>query len=636
MHLNWRENFKLATTHLLTAAIIFYSLGGAINAQKSIERSEVDSIKDFPLPEITAACSETKFVLEGNDGDGSDGNTRVFTAEAMRVRASGFSKKKSDGLWQTAYLGAFPPGLGVTDRGEGNGNDGSHRVDNVGDHHNYVLLEFDTPVSVDKVFLDSVEQDSDITVWVGNANNPFNNHLTLSDALLTGFGPSENNDTAETGSRNADINASQEVGNVIVIAASTSDATPEDQFKLRYLDIKCPNAQPPCSAGDMKTTGNSPQDGTDGNERTFSTGGTVSTKARAFSRRKSDGLWETAYLGAYSTGLGVTDRGEGNGSSNNNHKVDNNGEHLNYVVFAFNQNVVIDEAYLDAITGGSDITVWIGTAANPFTNPVTLSDALLTSFGPETNNGGTSARWADVNSSGESGNVLVIGAKVSTTGDAFHIEDLRIDCPQPKAQVTIIKEVFNVTGGTNSSVSFGFTSTGLGTNNFSLVDNNVVGPDRFSNMNITQFGAANTITVTESNTIGWTLLDVSCVETGNQNSLTSSLNKKATIIAEPGESIVCTFRNSQLAPSAADAPISGRVITADGAGISQATLTLTSVESGDTKSAVTNSFGYFYLEAEVGSVYTLSISHKRYFFADNVRTFSLLDEITDIEFVQSF
>ncbi len=629
---------KSFITQLLFATLIFCSLGGSINAQRINDRSGSDSFKNDPIPEITAACSEAKFVLEGNDGDGPDGNIRTFNAEAMSVKVSAFSKRKSDGVWQTAYAGAFPNGLGVTDRGEGNGGDGSHRVDNIGDRHNYLLFEFNTPVSVDKVYLDSVVDDSDITVWIGNANDPYNNHLTLSDAVLAGFGPSEDNDTTSSGARNADINAGQTVGNVIVIAASTSDTTPEDQFKVRYLDIKCPNPLPPCSAGDMKTTGNSGEDGTDGNIRTFSTGGTVSAKASAFSRRKSDGLWETAFLGAFGSGLGVTDRGEGDGSSDR-HKVDNIGDRLNYVVFAFNQNVVPDRAYLNSIGADSDITVWIGTMADPFNTPVTLSDPLLSSFGaPETNEtANNSPRWADFNASQRSGNVLVIAAKVDESGpeDAFKIEDISIDCPQPKAQVTIIKQVFNSTGGTAATTSFGFTATNFGTNNFSLVDNDVVGPDRIANLNITQFGAANAITITESSTLGWTLSDLVCVETGTQNSTVSLANRKATIIAEPGESIVCTFTNAQLVPSSAEVSVSGRAIRTDGFGISRASVTLANVATGETTSTITNAFGYFSFKAEIGQTYMLSISHKSRVFVPDSMMISLFDDIGGIEFVES-
>ena len=627
------------TAHLLFAILIFCSLGGSINAQTINDRSGSGWFKNVPIPEITVACSEDKFVLEGNSGDGPDGNIRTFNAAAMSVKVSAFSKKKSDGLWQTAYAGAFSSGLGVTDRGEGDGSNGRHRVDNIGDRHNYLLFEFNTPVSVDKVFLDSVVDDSDITVWIGNANDPYNNHLTLSDAVLASFGPSEDNNTTSRTARNANINASQKVGNVFVIAASTSDTTPEDQFKVRYLDIKCPNPLPPCSAGDMKTTGNSGEDGPYGNIRTFSTGGTVSAKASAFSRRKSDGLWETAFLGAFSSGLGVTDRGEGNGSSNR-HKVDNIGDRLNYVVFAFNQNVVPDRAYLNSVGADSDITVWIGTMADPFNTPVILSDAVLASFGaPEHNEtSNNSPRWADFNASQRSGNVLVIAAKVDETNpeDSFKIEDISIDCPQPKAEVTIIKQVFNASGGTASTTSFGFTATNFGTNNFSLVDNDVVGPDRIANLNITQFGAANAITVTEANTLGWTLSDIICVETGTQNTTVSLANRKATIIAEPGESIVCTFTCSQLIPSSADVSVSGRAIRTDGYGISRATVTLANLATGETRTTLTNAFGYFNFEAEVGQTYMISISSKSYVFAPDSMTISLFDDIAGIEFIGSY
>jgi hypothetical protein len=65
-------------------------------------------------------------------------------------------------------------------------------------------------------------------------------------------------------------------------------------------------------------------------------------------------------------------------------------------------------------------------------------------------------------------------------------------------------------------------------------------------------------------------------------------------------------------------------------------LTLVDVATGNTKTAMTNSFGYFHLEAEVGSVYILSISHKRYFFADNSRTITHVEELSGIEFVQAY
>lgn len=637
-YLNGRKDLRRLIAHLLIVAVFSCSFSAFARAQKIRgQEAGFESLKIEDMPEVTAVCSPGKFVLEGNSSsDGTDGNIRTFTASSVNVKVSAFSRRNSDGIWQTGYLGAFPPGVGVTDRGEGDGTDGSHRVDNVGDRKNYVLFEFDTPVVIDRVYLDSVEQDSDVTVWIGNTSDPYNNHITLSDAVLSGFAPSEDNDTSSTAARYADINSGQEAGNILVVAASTSDASPEDQFKIHYIDTHCPVA--PCNDGPMKTVGDSPEDGTDGNVRNFSNG-SVETNVRAFSRRKSDGLWETAYLGAYSPGLGVTDRGEGSGG-NNTHKVDNIGDRLNYVVFGFDQSVVVDRAYLDSIGADSDITVWIGTAADPFNNPITLSDAVLAGFGTaETNDASNStARWADFNPTQEVGNVVVIAAKTNdaSPNDEFKIQDLDIKCGPPKAKVTIIKEVSTLGGGTASTNAFQFTSTNLGASNFSLIDNNVGGPDRFINSNITQFGAANAITVTESFAGGWTLLDLSCTETGGiQNSTVDLANKKATIIPESGETIVCTFKNGQLGPSAAPAVISGRVMTASGAGVSRAVLTLVNAENGETITVMTNSFGYYSIEAEVGPLYTLSALHKRYSFSDNLRVFTLLEELSGVDF-QSF
>ena len=181
----------------------------------------------------------TVFDLSGNSGlDGIDGNIRTYTADGISVNASAFSRD-SGGVWEEAFLGAYSSGLGVTDTGEGGGGGGSHRVDNVG-RDNYVLFEFSESVVIDSAFLDSVVNDSDISVWIGDLTDPFNNHAILSDALLGSLGFTEVNNTTSSGSRLADINAGLVSGNVLVIAASTSDNTPDDKFKIKTLKITHP------------------------------------------------------------------------------------------------------------------------------------------------------------------------------------------------------------------------------------------------------------------------------------------------------------------------------------------------------------------------------------------------------------
>ncbi len=189
---------------------------------------------------VNCPCPDTTFKFTGNtSGSGTAGNIRTFTMNGVSVHASAFSRTNSSGAWATAYLGLFGPGLGVTDGSE-SGNDPTHKVDNQGSRKNYVLFEFSVPVVIDQVFLDSIGADSDMSVWIGTKTNPFTNHITLSDAVLTSLGAREdNNATGSVSSRWANINSAGISGNVIVIAASTSDTTPDDEFKISKLDIKC-------------------------------------------------------------------------------------------------------------------------------------------------------------------------------------------------------------------------------------------------------------------------------------------------------------------------------------------------------------------------------------------------------------
>jgi hypothetical protein len=352
---------------------------------------------------------------------GAAGNIKTFSVGSVNVHASAFSRVRSGGAWNTAYLGAYSGGLGVTDGSEGDGSSDRHKIDNIGGRDNYVLLEFSTPVVIDRAFLDVVGADSDVSVWIGTKTNPYTTHITLSDATLSSFYTEENSTADVTpGSRWADLNVTQRSGNVVVIAALTSDSSPEDAFKLSKLELGCP-APPICSASTFAFSGNTATSGTAGNIRTFALNG-VTVNVSAFSRADSNGAWAPAYLGLYSGGLGVTDTSEGDGS-NNMHKVDNVGGRNNYVLFEFSAPVVIDQAYLDIIGADSDISTWIGTVPDTMTAHLTLSDAVLAYGIREDNTGGTAPRWAKINAGNVTANALVISA---LAGDAAHNDEFKI------------------------------------------------------------------------------------------------------------------------------------------------------------------------------------------------------------------
>jgi hypothetical protein len=194
-------------------------------------------------------CVPSTFVFDGNNGtDGPDGNVKTFTAGGVSVKATAFSRSIADGTWAPAYLGQFPGGLGVTDSSEGTGSGNAHTVDNI-DRINYVLFEFSQPVVVSQAFLGYVVEDSDLTVWLGNFADPYNNHLVLNDSVLGAFSHTEDNTTTTSGTRWATFNAGQIVANALVIAAWPGDETPEDKFKIQKLDVCAPGSLPLATIG---------------------------------------------------------------------------------------------------------------------------------------------------------------------------------------------------------------------------------------------------------------------------------------------------------------------------------------------------------------------------------------------------
>jgi hypothetical protein len=163
----------------------------------------------------------------------------------VTTHVSGFSRRDTNGQWNTAWLGVYAHGLGVTDIGE-NGSLNTHVVDNIGGYHDYVEFEFSNSIVVTQAFLDYIYAGhSNMSVWIGTKTNPITNHNTLSDAFLTSIGPREDNNTTSTAySRYASFNGTNRTGNVVVIAASASDPALNDGFKIHKLFFGCQGGCP--------------------------------------------------------------------------------------------------------------------------------------------------------------------------------------------------------------------------------------------------------------------------------------------------------------------------------------------------------------------------------------------------------
>ena len=203
----------------------------------TLTSGEVDLTWDAGLAPV---CRPVTFDFSGNSAtDGTDGNSRTYsdTLTGVSVTARAFSQDKGTNTWQKAFLGAYGGGLGVTDSTEGTGSGNTHTVDNVG-RNNYIVLQFSQDVLVDKAFLGYVSGDSDAQIWVGNAASAI---TTMNNGVLNGAAFTEVNTTTLTTARWADFNASGVRGNLFIIAADTTDTSPEDYFKLEKVSICAPD-----------------------------------------------------------------------------------------------------------------------------------------------------------------------------------------------------------------------------------------------------------------------------------------------------------------------------------------------------------------------------------------------------------
>jgi hypothetical protein len=148
------------------------------------------------------------------------------------------------------------------------------------------------------------------------------------------------------------------------------------------------------------------------------------------------------------------------------------------------------------------------------------------------------------------------------------------------------------------------------------------------------------IAVTESPVSGYQLTSVECVEVAGgspniPNTTVDLANRQANIMVESGESVTCTFTSDELVPTAGEASITGRIVDLRGRGVRGITLSLFDASTGETKYATTTSFGYYsFSELEVMDFYILTaFGNRRYSILDNERSFTLRDNLTNVDFV---
>ncbi len=90
---------------------------------------------------------------------------------------------------------------------------------------------------------------------------------------------------------------------------------------------------------------------------------------------------------------------------------------------------------------------------------------------------------------------------------------------------------------------------------------------------------------------------------------------------------------SNVAPTAAQVSVSGRIRTKDGIGLRGVRVTLTSAD-GETRTTISNSFGFYrFGEVPTGENYIVSVASKRYVFNQQTMVISVFEEIGDLDFI---
>ena len=202
----------------------------------------------------------------------------------------------------------------------------------------------------------------------------------------------------------------------------------------------------------------------------------------------------------------------------------------------------------------------------------------------------------------------------------------------PAGTIIIIKD-----SQPNSVTPFNFTATGPGVSNFSLTDNGVVGPDRKTFSGLSNFGAANSVSITEGpGGLFSSLIAINCTSnpnggSGTNNNTTSVPSRNATIILEAGEIVTCTFINA--VTTAANVSVSGRTTDSFGTPLARTRVTIQNTSNGDTQTVSTNSFGnYRFDNLPAGDFYVISVWNRKYVFDQPTQSFVLNDAIENVDF----
>jgi hypothetical protein len=145
------------------------------------------------------------------------------------------------------------------------------------------------------------------------------------------------------------------------------------------------------------------------------------------------------------------------------------------------------------------------------------------------------------------------------------------------------------------------------------------------------FTSGTYIRVCESVPLTW--MSIPRPENSTGGSTQYASNNCLIVLLGPGNNSL-KFINGPGGTTAGEAAINGQVRDSRGVGLARIQLVLVNAATGETKTALTNPFGYYaFDELDLNELYVLRVQHKRYKFAEKQRTISITDSIAEVDFV---
>jgi hypothetical protein len=90
---------------------------------------------------------------------------------------------------------------------------------------------------------------------------------------------------------------------------------------------------------------------------------------------------------------------------------------------------------------------------------------------------------------------------------------------------------------------------------------------------------------------------------------------------------------ADLAPTAANAVVGGRILTSSGQGIRNVQVTI-QFPTGEARTTVSTAFGYYrFADIPTGGIYVISVTAKKYTFSQSAQIRSVQDDLQDVDFV---